>query len=1098
MHLLPTQTISLDEAEQAVDLLQDPQDIAVLSFADSDLIALATAAASQPPGAPGLVLTPLRRLRHPMSVDLYIERTLQTARLVVVRCLGGPEYWGYGLECLAALATKRPLLVAALSGGDLPHPRLATYGNAPPPLIMALESAFRDGGVAAMRRMLDFLAATLAGADPAVAALPASQPVPPPSVCVWSPEQGIKPWQSGLPARPPPQPMALVLVYRSAIVAGDTAVAEALATALTTHGLDPLVLAVPGLRDPETLAALDELIRAHKPAVIVTTTAFSARDTAGPVLERPGCPILQAMPVGMPRAIWAQHPRGLGPTDIAMQVALPEMDGRLGTGPIAFKEEDASGISRFVADAPAADAIARRAAAWVALAATPQSQKRLALIVSDCPSRPGRTGFAVGLDTPASIRRILEHLAGLGFDCDGTPPADQIMAALTADTPGFSLSIDAYREWLTTLAAELQEQLRGAWGAPEQDPMFRAQAFHFPAMQVGKVWVALQPDRGGSRVDRKSRYHDPDTPPSHGYIAFHIALREQEQIDALIQLGTHGTLEWLPGKALALSEACWPRLCLGSLPVLYPFIVDDPGEAAPAKRRLGAVTIGHAPPPLARGGLTGEALALRALVEEYTSAVALHPRRAQEVAAEIMDRARASGIAAAAGVGQAMPDGDALARLDAHLCDLALIDFADGLHVFGDGEHGKAELDGLSAALDGRFVPPGPAGSPARGRADVFPTGRNLTIHDPRELPTRAATTLGHEAAEEILYRHLQDHGDWPKCVLVDLWASPVLRSGGEDIARVLALMGARPTWDDLSGRITGVEILPAGVLGHPRVDVTIRVSGAFRDSFQAQIALIDQAVHAVAALDESDTDNPLAAVRRRGGSLARLFGSAPGTYGAGVARLALDGDWQTRDQLGLAYLDGTTHRLTADGAVTTDNSFSERVQLADAFVHNGDLAGRDLLYGDAAADTVGGFAAAARFLGATPALYSLDTTSPGTPVVRSLHAEIDRLVRGRLTQKRWLDGVLVHGWSGAALIAQSVDALFAFAATTDAVQSCHFDLVFSAIIADEHVSNRTQSSNPAAYSAICARLAEARARGLWHSRINSVDDRLLPMPAVS
>ncbi|MCD6072152.1 MAG: cobaltochelatase subunit CobN, partial [Microvirga sp.] len=629
------------------------------------------------------------------------------------------------------------------------------------------------------------------------------------------------------------------------------------------------------------------------------------------------------------------------------------------------------------------------------------------------------------------------------------------------------------------------------WGNAHDDPAFTNGAFRFRAIHTGNVLVALQPDRGHGH-DRKGFYHDPECPPSHGYLAFYCGLRALENIHALVHLGTHGTTEWLPGKAVALSTICWPRLAVGPVPVVYPFIVDDPGEAAPAKRRIGAVTIGHLTPQTAEGGLHGEAAALRELVEEFSSAQVLHPGRAELVAQDILERAQASGLAAACGVDAGMPMDEALTRLDAHLCDLGEVTIRDGLHVFGHAPHGfetcaKGESEGLLKALDGRFVVPGPSGSPSRGQTDVLPTGRNLATLDPRAIPTRAATELGWRAAAEVVRRHLQEQGDWPRRIVMDLWASPTLRSGGEDIAHALALMGVRPTWDHASTRVTGFEIVPAPLLDRPRADVTIRVSGAFRDTFPDQIALLDQAARVVAALNEDDDWNELAAARRRGEALSRVFGSAPGIYGAGVSAQALDGEWSDRSDLGRTYLEGTSHAFGAGGEAQADESFPQRVEQAEAFVHVSDVAERDILDGDSAADAIGGFAAAAQAIGKRPALYSLDTSRPQTPKARTLAEDVDRLVRGRLTNPRWIAGQLRHGWRGAAEIAQGVDALFAFAAATDAVSSTSLDLVFTALLADEPIWQQIASANPAAAQAIRDRLADARRRGLWESRLNSV-----------
>ncbi|MCA0421095.1 MAG: cobaltochelatase subunit CobN, partial [Proteobacteria bacterium] len=948
------------------------------------------------------------------------------------------------------------------------------------------------------------------------------------------------PWREALAALPPDRALVPVLLYRSGVAAGDTAMGEAVAAALTARDLAPLPLALTSLKDPAATAELAALIATRKPALIITTTAFSAREGADFVLDGADCPILQAVPVGSPREAWEASPRGLSAADLAMQVALPEFDGRIGAIPVTFKVEatdPATGLSiRRLMPAPEGiAALADLAEGWVALARKPVAERRLALVMSDYPARGGRAGFAVGLDTPASVTAIRELLAGAGYEVGSTTsaviPGDQretrdpclsladqrsgmdpgsapltrlvrddgadvdestrLMAALTVGTFALSTPLPAYRAWLATIPAGSHEALLAAHGAPETDPACRDGAFHFRALRYGQLTIALQPPRD-TTPDRKAVYHDPDAPPGHAYLAFYLALRQIEAADALIHLGTHGTTEWLPGKAVALSGGCWPRLAVGGLPVIYPYVVEDPGEAAPAKRRLSAVTLGHLPPPLAESEAAGETALLRDLVEEYSQAQVLDPRRADIVAGEIRARAEASGLAASCGVADDTEMNEALTRLDAHLCDIAELPFRDGLHVFGRSEIAPAsarnERENLLAALDGRFVPPGPAGSPHRGRPDVLPTGRNLSTLDPRAIPTRAAARLGQLAAQAVVSRHLQDHGDYPRRIVMDLWASPTLRSGGEDIAHALALMGVEPLWDNASTRVTGFSIVPQPKLSYPRLDVTVRISGTFRDTFPGQIALLDQAARAVATLDEADEWNEPAAAYRRGESGARIFGAAPGRYGAAMADRALDGDWTHREELGAAYLAASDHAYGGAGGVgAADAGFTERIRVSDAFIHVSDTAGRDILEASSAADVIGGLAAAAKALGADPALYSLDSSNPEAPKARTLAQDIARIVHGRLTHPRWIASQLAHGWRGAAELAEAVDTLFVFAASTDAVADGLFDSVFQAYCADPQVWTALEAANAPAAASIRSRLAEAARRGLWTSRRNSV-----------
>jgi cobaltochelatase CobN len=495
----------------------------------------------------------------------------------------------------------------------------------------------------------------------------------------------------------------------------------------------------------------------------------------------------------------------------------------------------------------------------------------------------------------------------------------------------------------------------------------------------------------------------------------------------------------------------------------------------------------------------------------------------------IMERARESGLAAESG---AAPDADpqaALLKLDAWLCDLKEMRIGDGLHVFGQVPDAprraeavaslaaisgtadaaaidrlicscaEAEMRGLLAALDGGFVAPGPAGAPDRGRIDVLPTGRNLFSIDPRAVPTRTAWEIGRRTAEAMLTRHVQDNGEWPLRVVLDIWGSATMRTGGDDLAQAFALLGVRPRWDDGSSRVGGFDIMPLAVLNRPRIDVTLRISGLFRDVFPSQIALFADVVREVAALEEAPEDNPLAAsVRLSGDAGERIFGAAPGDYGIGLSRILLQGGWSDRDSLGEAYLRATSHAygVGAEG-VFAAAAFRVRVAQADAFVHVQDLPGQDVLDADAFAEHGGGFAAAAAALGNHPALYHVDAADPERTKVRTLREAVARVLRARATNPRWLAGQMRHGFRGAAEIAETVDNFFAHAALTNVTDDRQFDLLFDATIGDETVRNFLTDANPAAARAIAARFDEAIRRGLWTTRRNSASSIMvnLQMP---
>ncbi|HEY8267466.1 MAG TPA: cobaltochelatase subunit CobN, partial [Xanthobacteraceae bacterium] len=774
------------------------------------------------------------------------------------------------------------------------------------------------------------------------------------------------------------------------------------------------------------------------------------------------------------------------------------------------------------------ESAARCAANWARLGQTPRFERKLALILSDYPGAAGQAAHAVGLDAIASTAELLDLLTVEGFDVGREAVTGEGLVAELCDSDAVPfLSIDEYRRLLAGLGQEIASRIETAWGAPEADPCFRTGYFNLRIARYGKLIAAIQPDRGNS-LDRKASYHDPDLPPRHAYVAFYLWVREIERIHALVHLGTHGTLEWLPGKSVALSRNCFPAVLLQGLPVIYPFIVNNPGEAAAAKRRLGAVTIGHLTPPLKSAGHGEAAAELERLIDEFAAADGLDRRRTQLLRREILDRAENAGVLAESGAKCDMSEDDQLARLDAYLCDVKDLQIRDGLHIFGrtpeparrqellsalqasnpgvSAEMLSSRLDivasneraALIAALDAKFVAPGPSGAPTRGRADVLPTGRNLYTIDPRAVPTRSALVLAEKAAAELMRRHLQEHGDWPRSLVIDLWGSATMRTGGEDMALALLLMGARPLWDSGSSRVTGIEILPIAALAHPRVDVTLRISGLFRDAFEMQIALFDEAVRAIAARDEPEEWNRLAASVKglEGDALrhatARIYGAALGDYGAGVAARVERGAWNNAADLGLDYLESssTAYGKGIDG-VRDEIGFTTRVAQADAFLHVQDHAELDLLESLDYAAFEGGFAAAAEKLGVSPALYHADTSRPEAPKTRTLVEEIARVVRGRAANRVWIDGMMRHGYRGASEVTRSVEGLFAFAATLPARLDRQFDLLFDATLGDESVDAFLRDANPAAREAMAARFDEAIRRDLWRPRRNSVAETL-------
>ncbi|MCB9944170.1 MAG: cobaltochelatase subunit CobN [Geminicoccaceae bacterium] len=1211
MHLLRAQGGVVDDGAEAVDLGLDPADIVVLSHADTELALLARARQRLGDEAPDLRLVNLSRLRHHLSVDTFVERTIERSRLVVVRLLGGEASWSYGLERLATVCRSGKIALVVLPGDDRPDPALARLSTVEPAPVLRLWAYLVEGGVENARHFLLAARALLDGGA-----------MPPEAVTVA--RAGIH-RQSGMDA-----PRVTIVFYRALVLAEDLAAVDTLFEACEDCGLSPQAVFVSSLKDPASAAFVDDLFAGDPPQAVINLTGFAVSASGAPheatPLDRTDAPVLQAVLASTSREQWLSSSHGLPPRDLAMSVVMPEIDGRIFTRAIAFKSArerspaTQSDIIAFSPDRERTAHVARQARAWIDLRLAPKGEHNIAIMLANYPNQDARLANGVGLDTPQSVVDLLCRLKAEGYDV-AEPPAnsavlmDRLRSGPTNQrrTNGeIAIPLGDYRQWYQALPQSLREAVEARWGAPETDPACMDGAFHPALHRFGRAILGIQPARGYN-IDPKATYHDPALVPPHNYIATYLWLRHGFSAHAVIHMGKHGNLEWLPGKALALGPGCWPDVLLGPLPHLYPFIVNDPGEGSQAKRRTAAVIIDHLTPPLTRAESYGPLKDLEALVDEYYDASGQDPRRLQWLKREILDLVNVHGLDRDIGIDTGEDDEDALTRLDAYLCDLKEMQIRDGLHVFGSSPQGRQESDLLAAlarvpgtaaqgltraladdlglgfdpldcdmaapwpgprpaaldtvtdarwrshgdtverlemlaldlieertgpsgpasaaslryvldvlrpqlrmcgtteseallrGLDGRFVAPGPSGAPTRGRPDVLPTGRNFYSIDTRCVPTPAAWHLGWASATLLLERYRQDHGRWPERIGLSAWGTANMRTGGDDIAQALALMGVRPCWDGVSRRMTGFEIMPLSVLGRPRVDVTLRVSGFFRDAFPEQMDLVDSAARAVMELDEPPKDNPLRArfVADRSRLEAqghdpddatdrasfRVFGSMPGAYGAGLQALIDERLWETAADFADAYLAwGSFAYGRGREGVKARGELESRLAALDAVIQNQDNREHDILDSDDYYQFQGGMTAAAHALGGQrPAVFLNDHSRPENPRIRTLEEEIGRVVRARVVNPKWIRGVMRHGYKGAFEMSATVDYLFAYAATTGAVSDHHFDLVHAAFLDDDEVRGFLQRSNPDALDAIARRLDEAIGRGLWKPRRNSV-----------
>ncbi len=1077
MHIVFRESHGLDETAVPFDPGQDPADLLVLSFSDSDLGAFAAgwkrANAGDISGdisggmgkLPILRLCNLVALKHPVSVDTYIEKTAFGAKAILVRLIGGEAYWAYGLASLGDLARRKGIALAVLPADGREDTRLDEISTLPVSTLRRLQALCDAGGaVAAQAALAQLSLAAGLYAGP----VPGDKRVP--DAGFYQPGQGVV--AASLPCA------VAVIFYRSYLTAADTAPIDALILALHEAGLAAFGLFAPSLKGAPAAWVADAL-RAAQPIAVINATAFSAKGPDGTSPLDVGCPVFQVALSTARRRDWVSSARGLSPSDLAMHVVLPEVDGRLLAGVISFKSPGKRDpdlqFARFAhrADADRIAAVVARVKAWHRLATTPKASRTLAVILSTYPGRTHQMAHAVGLDAIASTEALLADLAAAGYTTRASALPADVLQHEAALWP-----ISEYYNALNTLPADLRASLE-AWGPPEDDPSAQDNAFRFRCITLGNTLIALQPERGRA-TQRDAEYHDLSVPPRHAYVAFYLWLRAQN-IHALIHMGAHGTLEWLPGKSVALSSSCWPEALIGPLPVIYPFIVNDPGEAAQAKRRIGAVTLGHMPPPLANSGIPQNLSNLERLLDEYSTADGIDPARRDRLIRAVRDEAQAQGVEADLAIPPNASAAEAITRIDRFVCDIKESQYGDGLHIYGRGPQGEAERLGLLTALNGQRVPPGPAGSPNRGRSDVLPTGRNLYSVDPRAVPSRAAHAQGVKLAEELIRRHLQDHGDYPKGLVVDLWGSATMRTAGEDFAMALHLAGLAPMWDDNSARVSGVEVIPLALLNRPRIDLTLRVSGLFRDIFPGLAQLFETGAAALGLRGEAPEDNPYTAAS------PRVFAPEPGRYGLGIGHD--DFSDAARIAAGESWLQASSWAIGQDGNSREDRAALEaRLHKADSFIHSQDLTETDVLVAQDYAAHEAGFAAAMARLGAAkPTLYHLDATRPDTPHTRTLSEEIARVVRARAANPLWADGMMRHGFRGAAEIAATLDHMAAFAHLAEVVPAHLFDLYHRATLERDDLRAFLGRENPQALAAMQDTFRRLREAGLWLTRSNSI-----------
>lgn len=1198
--------------------------VLLLSTADTDLLAARVS------GAPF-------RIGNPARIDAQDElpALIKGSSIAVVRLLGGKRAWEDGLAVLKASGIPTVLL----GGESVPDAELMAESSVPAGVVAEALRYLVEGGPGNLVELARFLSDTVLLTGHGFAE--------PQKMPEWG-LHGSRTFTEG-------RPTVGVLFYRAHHLSGNTSFVDVLCDAVEARGANALPVYCGSLRGAD--AGLYELLGRADALVATVLAAGGTRasdasaggdDEAWDIgeLAALNVPVLQGLCLTSSRAAWAASDAALSPMDAAMQVAIPEFDGRLITVPFSFKEQGPDEVPVYRADPERAARVAGIAVRHAVLKHKTNAEKKLALVFTAYPTKHSRVGNAVGLDTPASAIRVLDALRDAGYGVEGHPDngdelihrlinagghdvewlTEEQLAAAPARVP-----LADYQQWFAELDPAMRDSMLEHWGEPPGQLYLDGDDIVLASLQFGNVVVLIQPPRGFGE-NPIAIYHDPDMPPSHHYLATYRWLENTFGADAVVHMGKHGTMEWLPGKGLGLSAGCGPDAVLGELPLIYPFIVNDPGEGTQAKRRGHATVVDHLVPPMARADTYGDLAKLEQLLDEYALVSDLDPTKAPTVRAQIWTLVKAAELHHDLHVDE-QPGDDAfdsfVMHIDGYLCEIKDVQIRDGLHILGGGpvdearvnlvlavlrasqvwggtanalpglraaiaehfglsekellkEPGAAvkvpaelselvdgpartgadtidlleqlcrrlaegleargwdltavsglardvlgfelpaavavlgfaceevvprlarttdEIDHILLALNGGFVPAGPSGSPTRGLVNVLPTGRNFYSVDPKAIPSRLSWEVGQSLADSLIARYLSDTGDYPKSVGLTVWGTSAMRTQGDDIAEILALLGCRPVWDDASRRVTGFEVVPVDELGRPRIDVTVRISGFFRDAFPHVVGLIDDAVRAVAELDEpadanyvrahADEDTAEHGDRRR--ATARIFGSKPGAYGAGLLPLIDARNWRSDADLAEVYAvwGGYAYGRGLEGRAARGDMETAFRRIAVA-AKNVDTREHDIHDADDYFQYHGGMVAMVRHLtGESPEAYVGDSATPDQVKTRTLGEETHRVFRARVVNPRWMAAMRRHGYKGAFEMAATVDYLFGYDATAGVVDDWMYEKLSAEYVFDETNRDFMKKSNPWALRGISERLLEAAERGLWVEPDQETLDRL-------
>lgn len=972
--------------------------------------------------------------------------------------------------------------------------------------------------------------------------------------------------------------------------------------------------------------------------VLISPMLFSlslaSPDYSG-LLNKLGVVCIQAMVSMGSYSLWRESDQGMRTMDVSFNAAQPEFDGNLITVPVATREQETIDpitgglLNKYMPIPERSEKMVRLALNWARLRKIPNSKRRVAIIFHHYPPRNDRIGCAAGLDSFASVKAILEQLSSQGYDVEqtyesGNQLAEELLTRMTADQRWLTSEKMAERSeahadssqfipWHEELPQNIQEKMNSDWGKMPGKLFVHDEQLHFAGLHNGNVFITIQPPRGDLENVEKS-YHDMHLSPPHHYLAHYRWIRDEFKADAVIHVGKHGSLEWLPGKALGLSESCYPDLAIMELPNIYPYIINDPSEGTQAKRRSYACIVDHLTPVYTNADLYEDLSKLNGLLADYSIAINEDTAKISILRPMIWEAVTSAELHNDLEIveDQAMADFDTfLEKLHSYLHELSDTMINDGLHTFGTGPEGEKliellaqltriangdipslreavisamgydydnlidnrgkiiaasggktggllishahtmiismlsqlskhdfdsakiddiilghlnsssrdtalalqyvadtltekialtseELTATLSALSGKFVDPGPSGSPTRGQADILPTGRNFYSVDPNKIPTPAAWEVGKQLGDALIERYLQEKGEYPDSIGILVYGGPTMRTRGDDIAEIYYLMGLKPVWQKGSGNVVGLEVIPLSELKRPRLDVIPRVSGFFRDAFPNLMERIDEAVTIASALNEPPESNM---IRRnvltdieeykkqgmdeetaRREATFRVFSCPPGTYGAGVSELVESKNWKTGDDLGNSYIRYSSHAYGQGSyGKQKPETFKRLLSRMDLTVKNEDSREYDMMSCTDYYNYYGGLIVAAKTVrGELPVAIMGDSSDPKRVKMRTTFEEAKHILRSRLINPKWLDGMKRHGYKGAGDISHMMDVILGWDATGEVIDDWMYKAVAEKYALDSDMQEWMKEVNPYAMQNILDKLLEAIHRGMW------------------